>query len=81
MKRIVSNIQNLGFTILNAKSDDSKQKTAGIEINQTLVNDHSQGVSVRLINGKVKSAQVKLDREALTDLLTAITEVLGTEEG
>ena len=80
MKRIVSNIENLGFTIMNAESDDKKVRAGGIILDQTLVNGQSQGVSVRLINGTKKSAAVKLDRAALTDLLEAVTEVLSVEE-
>ena len=80
MKRVVSNIQNLGFTITNAPSDDKKVKHGGIMIDQTLVNGVSQGVSVRLINGAKKTAAVKLDRQALTSLLEAVSEVLATEE-
>ena len=80
MKRVVSNIQNLGFTIMNAPAPEgSKQKPAGIVIDQTLVNGQSQGVSVRLINGKTRSAAVKLDRSALNDLLTAVQEVLAID--
>ena len=81
MKRVVSNIQNLGFTIMNAPSDDKKVRPAGVMIDQTLVNGQSEGVSVRLINGTKKSAAVKLDKQALTDLLTAVNEVLASEEG
>ena len=81
MKRVVSNIQNLGFTIMNAPSDDKKVRPAGVMIDQTLVNGRSEGVSVRLINGTKKSAAVKLDKQALTDLLTAVNEVLDSEEG
>ena len=80
MKRVVSNIQNLGFTIMNAPSDDKKVRPAGVMIDQTLVNGQSEGVSVRLINGTKKSAAVKLDKQALTDLLTAVNEVLASEE-
>ena len=80
MQRVVSNIQNLGFTITNAPSDDKKVKTAGVIIDQTVVNGSSQGVSVRLINGAQKSAAVKLDRAALTDLQEALREVLSLEE-
>jgi hypothetical protein len=54
MKRVVSNIQNLGFTIVNAPSEDKKVKTGGIILDQTLVNGVSEGVSVRLINGTKK---------------------------
>ena len=81
MKRVVSNIQNLGFTIMNAPSDDKKVRPAGVMIDHTLVNGQSEGVSVRLINGTKKSAAVKLDKQALTDLLTAVNEVLASEEG
>ena len=80
MKRIVSNIQNLGFTIMNETAEGSKQKAAGIVIDQTLVNGVSQGVSVRLINGKQRSAAVKLDRAALGDLQEALNEVLSKED-
>ncbi len=82
MKRIVSNIQNLGFTIMNQPAPDGvKQKSAGIMIDQTLVNGKSQGVSIRLVNGAKKTAAVKLDKAALTDLLEAVNEVLASEEG
>tara|TARA_Y100000592_G_C5389534_1_gene277554 strand:- start:605 stop:907 length:303 start_codon:yes stop_codon:yes gene_type:complete len=80
MQRVVSNIQNLGFTIVNAPSNDKKVKAGGIILDQTLVNGQSEGVSVRLINGSKKTAAVKLDKAALTDLLAAVTEVLATEE-
>ena len=80
MKRVVSNIQNLGFTIMNAPSEDKKVRAGGIVIDQTIVNGQSEGVSVRLINGTKKTAAVKLDREALSDLLVAVQEVLATEE-
>ena len=80
MKRIVSNIQTLGFTIMTAPSQDSKVKAGGIVIDQTLVNGQSQGVAVRLINGTKKTAAVKLDKQALSDLLVAVQEVLAVEE-
>ena len=80
MKRIVSNIENLGFTIMNEQSEDKKTKPAGIVIDQTLVNGTSQGVSVRLINGKQRSAAVKLDRAALADLQEALHEELSKED-
>ena len=80
MKRIVSNIQNLGFTIMNAKSEDKKVRDAGVMIDQTLVNGQSEGVAIRLISGAKKTAAVKLDKAALTDLLQAVREVLATEE-
>jgi len=80
MKRIVSNIQNLGFTIMNAKSEDKKVRDAGVMIDQTLVNGQSEGVSIRLISGAKKTGAVKLDKAALTDLLVAVREVLKTED-
>ena len=80
MQRVVSNIQNLGFTIMNAPSEDKKVRAGGIVIDQTIVNGQSEGVSVRLINGTKKTAAVKLDREALSDLLVAVQEVLAVEE-
>ena len=81
MQRVVSNIQNLGFTIVNAPSNDKKVRAGGIILDQTIVNGQSEGVSVRLINGSKKTAAVKLDKTALTDLLAAVQEVLATEEG
>ena len=81
MQRVVSNIQNLGFTIMNAPVEDKKVRAGGIILDQTLVNGQSEGVSVRLINGTKKTAAVKLDKTALTDLLAAVQEVLATEEG
>ena len=80
MKRVVSNIQNLGFTIMNETVEGSKQKPAGIVLDQTLVNGESQGVSVRLINGKQRSAAVRLDRAALGDLMESLNEVLSKED-
>ena len=80
MKRIVSNIQNLGFTIMNAKSEDKKVRDGGVMIDQTLVNGQSEGVSIRLISGAKKTGAVKLDKAALTDLLVAVREVLATED-
>lgn len=80
MKRVVSNIENIGFTIMNQPSEDKKQRPAGVMIDQTLVNGNSQGVSVRLINGAQKSAAVKLDRQCLQDLKTALDEVLNLED-
>ena len=79
MKRVQSNIVNIGFTILNQASEDSKgrtTKTQGVEINQAVVNGDSAGVTFRTINGAQKSATINLDREALQDLLTAVNEVL-----
>jgi len=80
MKRVVSNIQNLGFTIMNAPSNDKKVRSGGVMIDQTLVNGQSEGVSIRLINGSKKTAAIKLDKPALRDLLTAVNEILASEE-
>ena len=79
MKRVVSNIQNLGFTIMNEDTGE-KKSAAGITLDQTVVNEQSQGVSVRLINGGRKSAAVKLDRSSLESLHEALTEVLSIEQ-
>ena len=65
---------------MNAPSEDKKVRAAGVMIDQTLVNGQSEGVSVRLINGTKKTAAVKLDKAALTDLLVAVREVLATED-
>ena len=80
MQRVVSNIQNLGFTIMNAPVEDKKVRAGGIILDQTIVNGQSEGGSVRLINGTKKTAAVKLDKAALTDLLEAVQEVLAVEE-
>ena len=68
MQRVVSNIQNLGFTINNAPSEDKKVRAGGIILDQTLVNGVSEGVSVRLINGSKKTAAVKKDAVLLQRL-------------
>ncbi len=65
---------------MNAVSDNKKVRPAGIIVDQTLVNDVSQGVSIRLINGKQRSSAVKLDKAALTDLQAALREVLEKED-
>ena len=89
MKRIQSNIVNIGFTIMNqpqevkdgqGKSKKTRASRQGVEVNQAVVNGNSAGVTLRTINGGQKSAAINLDKEALTDLLTAINEVLSTEE-
>ncbi len=79
MKRVQSNIVNIGFTIMSAQTEDSKgrkNKSQGIEINQAVVNGTSAGCTFRTINGAQKSASINLDAEALADLLTAVNEVL-----
>ena len=79
MKRVQSNIVNIGFTILNQPSEDSKGrklKTQGLELNQAVVNGNSAGVTLRTINGGQKSAAINMDQETVRDLLTALNEVL-----
>ncbi len=83
MKRVQSNIVNIGFTIMNQPSEDSKgrkSKAQGVEINQAVVNGANAGVTFRTINGAQKSATINLDQEALRDLLTAVDEVLSANE-
>ena len=87
MKRTQSNIVNVGFTIMNQAQEVKdgqgrarKVKAQGLEINQAVVNGSNAGVTFRTINGGQKSATIKLDTEALTDLLTAINEVLDTND-
>ena len=90
MKRVQSNIVNIGFTIMNQPEEvkDGKGNTKktrrskqGLEVNQAVVNGTSAGVTFRTINGAQKSAAINLDKEALSDLLTALNEVLSAEEG
>jgi len=84
MKRVQSNIVNVGFTIMSQQVEDSKgrkSKSQGLEINQAVVNGANAGVTLRTINGAQKSATISLDAEALADLLTAVTEVLAVTEG
>ncbi len=83
MKRVQSNIINVGFTIMNptqqvkdGQGRIKNVKAQGLEINQAVVNGVNAGVTVRTINGGQKSATIKLDNEALVDLLTAVNEVL-----
>ena len=73
LKRQKSNIINISMAIVN---EDEK---AGMTIDQTVLNGRSAVVSFRLVNGGRKSAAVKLDRQACTDLLEAVTEILATE--
>ncbi len=73
LKRQKNNIVNLALMVVTA---DEK---AGMSIDQTILNGKSAQVSVRLINGGRKSAVTKLDRQALTDLQDALTEILATE--
>ena len=89
MKRVQSNIVNIGFTIMSQDQEvkdgkgntkKTKRSRQGVEVNQAVVNGSSAGVTFRTINGGQKSAAINLDKEALTDLLTAINEVLSTEE-
>ena len=73
VKRHQSNIVNIAFTIEN---EDGK---AGVEVSQAIVNGKSAGVGFRTINGARKSAQIRLDRESLTELSEALTEILDQE--
>ena len=73
LKRQKNNIVNLALMIVTA---DEK---AGMSIDQTILNGKSATVSVRLLNGGRKSAAIKLDRAALTDLQEALTEILATD--
>ena len=73
LKRQKNNIVNLALMVVTA---DEK---AGMSIDQTILNGKSATVSVRLLNGGRKSAAIKLDRSALTDLQEALTEILATE--
>ena len=73
LKRQKNNIVNLALMVVTA---DEK---AGMSIDQTILNGKSATVSVRLLNGGRKSAAIKLDRAALTDLHEALTESLATE--
>ena len=70
IKKVQSNIVNLGFTIT---SEDGK---AGVELSQAIVNGVSAGVGLRTLNGARKSAQISLDAAALSDLRDVLTEVL-----
>ena len=70
ISRQKNNIVNLSFGIMN---EDGKQ---GVSINHTIVNGKSEGVGLRTINGAKKSALIGLDRDALLDLQTALTEIL-----
>ena len=73
LKRQKNNIVNLALMVVTA---DEK---AGMSIDQTILNGKSATVSVRLLNGGRKSAALKLDRAALTDLQEALTEILATD--
>ena len=87
MKRVQSNIINVGFVIMNdqqtvkdGQGRAKKVKAQGLEINQAVVNGRNAGVTFRTINGGQKSATIKLDDEALHDLLTAVNEVLAVSD-
>ena len=83
MKRTQSNIVNTAFTIHNQASEDSKGrkvKTQGVELTHATVNGVSAGVGFRTINGGQKSANIALDTKALTDLLSAVNEILADTE-
>ena len=57
----------------------NEDEKAGMTVDQTVLNGKSAVVSFRLVNGGRKSAAVKLDRQAVTDLQEALTEILSTE--
>ena len=73
LRRQKSNIVNIGFMV---QTEDEK---AGMTIDQTVLNGKSAVVSFRLVNGGRKSAAVKLDRSAISDLQEALTEILSVE--
>ena len=73
LRRQKNNIINLALAVFN---EDEK---AGMTIDQTILNGKSAAVSFRLVNGGRKSAAVRLDRAAVTDLAEALTEILATE--
>ena len=81
MKRVQSNIVNVGFTIMNAvqETKGKKARAQGLELTHATVNGVNAGVGIRTINGGQKSAQVNLDDVALRDLLTAVNEILAVE--
>ena len=74
IKRVQSNIINLAFTVT---TEDGK---SGVQVTQAIVNGISAGVGMRTINGARKSAEIKLDVAALSDLRDALNEVLQGEE-
>ena len=73
LRRTESNIINLAFTVT---TEDGK---AGVQLSQAVVNGVSAGVGMRTINGARKSAEIKLDLDALRDLQEALSEILGEE--
>ena len=70
LRRQQSNIINLAFSIT---TEDGKN---GVQLSQAVVNGVSAGVGLRTVNGARKSAEIKLDRDALVDLQTALSEIL-----
>ena len=74
LRRTQSNIVNIAFSV---STEDAK---AGVQISQAIVNGVSAGVSFRTLNGARKSASINLDRAALEDLQTALTEILEGDE-
>ena len=75
LRRQQSNIVNIAFSV---STEDGK---SGVQISQSIVNGASAGVSFRTLNGARKSAAINLDRAALEDLQTALTEILESTEG
>ena len=73
LRKTQSNILNIAFSV---STEDGK---AGVEVSQAIVNGKSAGVGFRTINGARKSAQIRLDRESLTELSEALAEILDQE--
>jgi hypothetical protein len=74
LRRTQSNIVNIAFSVA---TEDGK---SGVQISQSVVNGTSAGVSFRTLNGARKSAAINLDRAALVDLQTALSEILEGSE-
>lgn len=74
LRRQQSNIVNIAFSV---STEDGK---SGVQISQSIVNGASAGVSFRTLNGARKSASINLDRAALEDLKTALSEILESSE-
>lgn len=73
LRKHYSEIINLSFHI------SSEDGTTGVQLSQAIVNGQYTECGFRTINGARKSAEIKLDRAALVDLQTALTEILGED--
>ena len=71
LRKHYSEIINLSFHI------SSEDGTTGVQLSQAIVNGQYTECGFRTVNGARKSAEIKLDRAALADLQTALTEILG----